>query len=254
MMGAATGVAVAHDISLVVAPSVADAGRDEPFVWDRIPLDGVVVAGPMVGDPMLPALRARAIPFVTIGRDPDGGSDAVVEADDVGGTRAILDHLVGAGATSVGLIALPPVFASTADAAQAHATWCADRGSEPLVELVDIPSLLRDRPGTIARAVGALLGRGVDAIHCPVEQLGVLALGCLEERGVAVPGQVLLSTTNDAGRADIASVPLTTLDTDHVELGRLAVEALLELIDGTRTPPFRARVATHVVQRASTTR
>lgn len=253
MVGAATGVAVAHDTALVVAPSVSDQ-RDEPFVWDRIPLDGIVMAGPMMGDPTLPALRDRGIPFVTIGRDPSGADDGVVEADDASGTTAVLEHLRQAGASSIGLIALPPVYASIVDTAAAYETWCRDHDVDPIVEVVDIAALLRDRSATIADAVGALLSRGVDAIHCPVEQLGIQALSCLEERGVSIPDQVMLSTTNDAGRADVASVTLTTVDTDHAELGRLAVEALLEVIDGTRTPPFRALVETHVTPRASTAR
>jgi len=135
-----------------------------------------------------------------------------------------------------------------------RADACRDHDVDPIVEVVDIAALLRDRSGTIADAVGALLSRGVDAIHCPVEQLGIQALSCLEERSVSIPEQVMLTTTNDAGRADVASVTLTTVDTDHAELGRLAVEALLEVIDGTRTPPFRALVETHVTPRASTAR
>ena len=252
LIGGATGVAVAHDVALVVAPSVTDRGAGDPFVWDRIPLDGVVVAGPMRGDPTLAALRERAIPFVTIGRDPDGGSDAVVEPDDGGGTRAILDHLREAGAERPGLIALPPLYASTTDTAAAYEAWCADIGTPAAMTIADIGDLLRDRRGTIEAAVEELLARGVDAIHCPVEQLGMAALAALEARGLTIPSDLLLSTTNDAGRAEVASVPVTTLDTDHAELGRLAVEVLLELLEGSRTPPLRVRVPTHLSPRAST--
>jgi DNA-binding LacI/PurR family transcriptional regulator len=251
MIGGATGVAVAHDVALVVAPTVGDR-RGEPFVWDRIPLDGVVVAGPMRGDPTLAALRDRAIPFVTIGRDPEGGSDAVVESDDGTGTREILSHLLEAGATRPGLIVLPPLYSWTADVAAAYASWCADNGVPEMCVVADIADLLVDRRATIAAAVDRLLAAGCDAIHCPVEQLGVAALAALSDRGVAVPADVMLSTTNDAGRSEVASPPITTLDTDHADVGRLAVEVLLDVVAGTRTPPFRARVACRITARAST--
>jgi DNA-binding LacI/PurR family transcriptional regulator len=251
MIGGATGVAVAHDVALVVAPTVGDR-RGEPFVWDRISLDGVVVAGPMHGDPTLAALRDRAIPFVTIGRDPEGGSDAVVEPNDRAGTREILTHLRDAGAASPGLIVLPPLYSSTADTAAAYASWCADNGVPERCVVTSIADLLVDRHATIAAAVDRLLTEGVDAIHCPVEQLGMATLTTLHERGVAVPGDVMLSTTNDAGRAEVASPPVTTLDTDHADVGRLAVEVLLDVVAGTRTPPFRARVASRITARAST--
>jgi DNA-binding LacI/PurR family transcriptional regulator len=251
LIGGASGVAVAHDVALVVAPTAADR-RDDPFVWDRIPLDGIVVAGPMRGDPTLPALRERGIPFVTIGRDPDGGSDAVVETDDVSGTRTVLDHLRDQGSARPGLIGLPPLYASTTDVADAYRSWCADSATPVRMTIADIGSLLRDRQGTVDAAVDELLAEGVDGIHCPVEQLGMAALASLEKRGIAVPDAILLSTTNDGGRAEVATVPVTTLDIDHAELGRLAVEILLEVIDGSRTPPLRARVSTRLTPRAST--
>ena len=253
LIGGATGVAVSHDVALVVAPTVSERRGAEPFVWDRIPLDGIVVAGPMQGDPTLPALRERGIPFVTIGRDLATSGDAVVEPDDTGGTRAVLDHLADAGASSIGLVALPPLYASIADTVEAYEVWCRERGATPHIHVTGIAELLEDREGTVDLAVGHLLDGGVDAIHCPVEQLGIAALQSLEKRGVTVP-DVMLSTTNDGGRAEIASVPLTTVDTDHAELGRLAVEVLLEVVGGSRTPPIRVRVPTLVTARASTRR
>ena len=255
LIGGATTVAVEHDVALVVAPAVGDRSTDAPFVWDRIPLDGLVVAGTMRGDPTLDALRARGIPFVAIGHDPDGGSDAtdaVVETDEAVGMRAILAHLADAGARRPGLVTLPPVFASTAEAADAYASWCGQHDVEPAVATVEIVDLLRDRAATVDAAVADLLAAGVDAIHCPVEQLGIEALEALDRRGIGVPDMVRLSTTNDAGRAEIARVPLTTVDTDHAELGRLAVETLLDVLAGHRAPPFRLRVHASLTVRAST--
>jgi DNA-binding LacI/PurR family transcriptional regulator len=257
LIGGATGVAVAHDVALVVAPTATEQRGAEPFVWDRIPLDAVVMVGPMRGDPTLSALRDRGIPYVTIGRDPDGepaGRDGVIEADDAGGTRAVLDHLHQAGAAKPGFIALPPLFAFTVDTAAAYEAWCTERGLEANIRIVEIGDLLADRRATVKEAVEDLLAQRTDAIHCPVEQLGVEALSALDELGASVPDDVLLSTTNDAGRADIASVPITTVETDHADVGRIAVEALLDVVAGERRPPFRIRVPTRVVPRASTAR
>jgi hypothetical protein len=61
LITAATGVAVGRDQALVVSPPGADW-----FIWDRVPLDGVIVIEPVVGEAALPDLRRRGIPFVTI--------------------------------------------------------------------------------------------------------------------------------------------------------------------------------------------
>src|SRR5262245_42402803 len=53
LIGAASGAAVALDRALVVAPPSRSG-----FIWDRVPLDGVIVIDPLVGEPALPALRS----------------------------------------------------------------------------------------------------------------------------------------------------------------------------------------------------
>ena len=89
LIAAATRVAVGRDQALVVSPPGADW-----FIWDRVPLDGVIVIEPVVGEPALPDLRRRGVPFVTISADPaDGAADAVVRSDDREGTGRLLDHL-----------------------------------------------------------------------------------------------------------------------------------------------------------------
>src|SRR3954470_1265251 len=94
LIAAATGVAVGRDNALVVSPPAADW-----FVWDRVPLDGVIVIEPVPAGPALPDLRRRGLPFVTVSADPSGGDrDAVVRSDDLGGVTRMLDHLVDAGA------------------------------------------------------------------------------------------------------------------------------------------------------------
>lgn len=254
LISGATGVAVAHDVSLVVAPSSPERGADDPFVWDRIPLDGVIVAGPMRGDGLLPALRDRGIPFVTIGRDPDGGdelADAIVEADDAGGIRAILDHLRTSGAARPGLITVPATHSTTADTLAGYEAWCRDHGVAVRHATVGFAELLHDRDAAITAAVDTLLVDDVDAIHCPVEQLGIAALAALHARGRRVPDDVRLSTTNDADRAASAAVPVTTVETDHRELGRVAAELLCDMMVGGGSPR-RVRIPTRIEVRAST--
>src|SRR3954469_12289274 len=93
LIAAAAGAAVGRDNALVVSPPAADW-----FVWDRVPLDGVIVIEPVTGEPALPDLRRRGLPFVTVSADPSGGDrDAVVRSDDLGGVTGVLQHLGDAG-------------------------------------------------------------------------------------------------------------------------------------------------------------
>ena len=126
---AATERALEDDYALVVGPPTA-----QTKIWQRIPLDGVVVFDPVAGDPILADFRARTIPLVLSGRDPDGGDDYCVDNDHVAGTRSVLDHLAERGGRRVALLA--------ADLGDAFTDDC----------LANVRGLVRGAPGRADRA------------------------------------------------------------------------------------------------------
>ena len=252
LIAAATGVAVGRDHALVVSPPGADW-----FVWDRVPLDGVIVIEPVVGEPALPDLRRRGVPFVTISADPSGSSrDAVVRSDDREGIMRVLAHLADAGGLRVAMLAPPPINAFARDCAEGYRLWCGETGRPSRLEVVDMADVVRDREGAYLAAFDRLFADGAapDALFVPIELAGVLTLDVLTARGMSVPGDLLLATTRDTGRAETTHPKLTTLEWDYAELGRRAANVLLDLLDGTRSAPCEDVVPTTVVARASTIR
>jgi DNA-binding LacI/PurR family transcriptional regulator len=245
-------VAVGRDHALVVSPPGSDW-----FVWDRVPLDGVIVIEPVVDEPALPDLRRRGVPFVTISTDPmDGHGDAVVRSDDREGTVRMLEHLAQGGGERIGMIAPPPVNAFTSACAETYRRWCEASDRPTLLEVVSMIDVLRDRSGSYAAALERILAKDPtpDALFVPIELAGVLILQLLEERGLTVPGELLLATTKDIGRTEQTQPPLTTLDWDYAELGRRAASLLLDLIDGARSAPCEDVIPTTISPRASTAR
>ena len=92
LVTAATETAMAEHFAMVVVPE-SEAGD----FWDRLLLDGAIIADPRRGDPGIARLRARGLPLVTIGRDPDAPEDgAWVDSDPDAATRLCLDHMAGA--------------------------------------------------------------------------------------------------------------------------------------------------------------
>ena len=250
LIAAAMGVSVARDNALVVSPPGADW-----FIWDRVPLDGVIVIEPVVGEPALPDLRRRRVPFVTVSADPAGAAaDAVVRSDDRDGTVRMLDHLARAGATTVAMIAPPPINAFTRDCAETYRRWCASTGRPLALEVVGERDLAIDRTKAYLAALDRALGSKPppDALFVPVEIAGVMVLDELLARGIGVPGEILISTTRDLGRVTTTTPPMTALEWDFHEIGSRAAKMLLDLIDGSRTAPCEEVVATSLVGRAST--
>jgi DNA-binding LacI/PurR family transcriptional regulator len=252
LITAATGVAVGRDQALVVSPPGADW-----FIWDRVPLDGVIVIEPVVGEAALPDLRRRGIPFVTISTDPaDGRDDAIVRSDDREGAQRVLDHLAKAGADRVAMLAPPPLNAFTRDCAETYRRWCTLRDRSPRLEVVAMTDLARGPEEAYLAALDRLLDRrpAPDALFVPIELAGVMVLEELASRGIRVPDDVLLATTHDIGRGVTTVPPMTTLEWNYAELGRRAAEMLLDLIDGTRSAPCEEVVPTTLMPRASTAR
>lgn len=252
LIAAATGVAVGRDNALVVSPPAADW-----FVWDRVPLDGVIVIEPVTGEPALPDLRRRGLPFVTVSADPAGGHrDAVVRSDDRGGVTRLLDHLVDAGATSVAMLAPPPINGFARDCVEAYRRWTASAGRPSLLEVITEDDLIADPDAAYVEGLDRILSRRPrpDALFVPIELVGMSTLELVKERGIAVPGDLMLATTRDAGRVTTTDPPVTTLEWNYPEIGRRAAQMLLDLIDGARSAPCEEVIQTTVVQRASTER
>jgi len=252
LIAAATDIAVSRDWALVVAPPLSS-----DFVWERVPLDGVIVIDPFVGDAALPVLRERGIPFVTVSADPDRpGQDATVECEDRECTLAVFDHFVERGARRVGFLSVPPMTAFLKDSAETYASWCAEHDQEPLTEVIDLAELDRDEAGTMMRSVERLFDRtdAPDAVYVPLEIVGVEVHRAMMGMRLAIPDDVLLATTHDRGQALTANPPITTIEWDYREVGRRAASLLIDLVEGTRSAPHLEVVPGRLVARASTAR
>jgi DNA-binding LacI/PurR family transcriptional regulator len=238
----ATERALERDYALVVAPPTP-----QTKVWQRLPLDGVVVFDPVAGDPALPDFRARGIPLVLSGRDPDGGDDYCVDNDHVAGTRTVLDHLAERGGRRVALLLADLRDSFTADCVDAYRAWCRERGLESIIETVSMPRLAD--PDQANRILA--LDRPPDAVYATEEALGVALLRAAQGRRLSVPDDLLLAVAADRDPVG-AEVPLTTLELDPARTAAEAVDVLVELIED-RTPPQRERlIPTRLVVRDST--
>lgn len=82
-----------------------------------------------------------------------------------------------------------------------------------------------------------------------------LALGCfraLEEHGISVPEQVKIVGYDDISITAFNSVPLTTVRQQVDEIGRLAAEHLMKIIEGKEIAEKVVRVPVYLVARKST--
>jgi DNA-binding LacI/PurR family transcriptional regulator len=220
---AATETALSRDSGLVIGPPTPQTD-----VWSRLPLDGVVVFDPVLGDPVPGQLRKRGTPMVVVGRDPNGTfDDPHIDNDHALGTGLVLDHLWERGARRIALFGYPlfDSFVSVTEATYLH--WCKKRGIEPMVLM--FPPMWERAPREVAAERLAARDRP-DAVFCLEDDLGIESAWAAADNGLRIPEDLKIVACTD--RQSFSGLPLTTLELDPDRTAREAVNLLLDIIEG----------------------
>jgi LacI family transcriptional regulator len=119
--------------------------------------------------------------------------------------------------------------------------------------IVDIEHLAETESG--CDELGRLLDTGVvpDALFCVFDGLAAPVLRTLDARGIRVPTDIAVAGFDDERAAILLSPALTTARQPYDEMGRAAVDLLLQAIEGAPAQITRHEFATVLVTRASTT-
>lgn len=217
--------------SLVLADTHDDPVREQRAVAEILShrVDGMIVASASDSTTVVDTLRRRQLPTVFIDRIPEKlypGMDAV-GVENAGSTAQLVDHLTWHGHQRIALV-LPPLVHSTIRERR--------RGYELGLERNDIrpdPSLVvigNQSEATAAEAVDQLfaLKEPPTAI---VSSNNEMTLGVMREfrrRGIRVPDDIALAVFDDFEWADFFAPRLTAIAQPVNDIGRLAVEMLLD--------------------------
>ncbi len=93
---------------------------------------------------------------------------------------------------------------------------------------------------------------GFDGLFCTADALAVGAAGALRQQGVSIPGQAKLVGYDDTAIARYGAVPLTSVHQSTEEIGRLAADTLLQIIDGKQPEQRHITLPVHLMVREST--
>ncbi|MCX5195462.1 LacI family transcriptional regulator [Streptomyces sp. NBC_00249] len=234
-----------------------------PEDYDRIArylagghVDGALAFSLHTDDP-LPSIAGRiGLPTVYGGRPgwtpgPGGpGAVAYVDADNRGGAREAVRHLIGLGRRRIAHIAGPGDMTSATDRLDGYRDALVD--TDPLM-VAD--GDFTEEGG--ARAMAELLDRrpDLDAVFAASDLMAVGALRVLRERGRRVPEDVALVGFDDMRSvAESTDPPLTTVHQDIEGMGRLMARLLLRALDRDRAgavTPSSLITPTRLVRRAS---
>ena len=194
-------------------------------------VDGLIVTSDRT-DPRPPfELGHSKVPILYAYTQSEAPGALSVLPDDPQGARLATEHLTGLGRQRIAHITGPAHFWAARERAKSYLGVLREAGLSPAARVRHGPwseewgreaalDLLRKHPD-------------LDALFCGNDQIARGVSDSLRDLGVRVPDDVsIVGFDNWADVAQAARPPLTTIDMNIHDLGRLAGQKLLELIDG----------------------
>jgi DNA-binding LacI/PurR family transcriptional regulator len=244
-------VATEHNYSVVIADSQGDPERElnvvRSFLERRV--DAIVVLSSRVGARYTSLLSARRIPIVLVNNQRRDQFVHAVTIDNIQAAFDAVQYLVGLGHKRIGYLGNQNGVYSDAERFSGYRQALAEANFPLEAELVAYSSY---EPETSGQAMAKLLAlaRPPTAVFCYND---MLALGAMQATfGVArVPQDISVVGFDDLFFARFLRPALTTILQPKKEMGRLAMEVALKLVDG-QAVQETTRVSGQLIVREST--
>lgn len=241
-----------EQMSVLLCDSRGDAIREAHYLRTLMArrIDGIIVTGRRT-DPRPPLPGAPNVPTVYALGPSSDPADMSVVPDEYGGARLAVRHLLESGRRRIAHVTGP-----------AHHAAAAGRAKGAIAELTEARQGLatgRVHYGEWTEAWGRRAAANVlriepevDGFFCGNDQIARGVADALRESGIQVPQQVaVVGYDNWEVIAEACRPPLTTVDLDLVEIGRVAALRLLDAIAGNRAAGTQTVPARLVVRESS---
>ncbi len=199
-------------------------------------LDGVVVASTRVDDPLITRLLLDRVPFVMVGRHPDDRI-SYVDVDNVASSRMAVEHLARLGHSRIATITGPLNMTSGEDRLAGY-QQALESQRLPVDEALVVEGSFSEASG--AAAARRLLSQSVTAIFAASDTMALGALKAIQEAGLRVPEDVALVGFDDLPVASALQPALTTVRQPIEQLGSMAADLLLSLLENPPDEPAPA--------------
>ncbi|SDK61098.1 LacI family transcriptional regulator [Nonomuraea maritima] len=244
----------AGQISVFMCDTRDDPIRERHYVERLLArrVEGIIVTGRRT-EPRPGIGRDLPVPVVYAMTQSADDSDVSIIPDDEGGGALAARHLMATGRTRIGHVTGPQSFEAARRRAQGMTTALGSAGLAPAGEI--LYGQWSEEWGRQGADVLLHESPDVDAVFCGSDQIARGVAETLRERGRRVPEDVaLVGFDNWEPMALGCRPPLTTVDMNLGEIGRLAARHLLDAIAGDPAPGGVTIVPAGLVLRESTRR
>lgn len=253
-------VAQAARVSVFLSISYNDPDREMEIIktFQRRRVDGVISSATQLYGPYIEQLVQLNIPLVMINQQAESVAEHVhfVDSDDYAGARQAVEHLLALGHTRIGYLGVGSRVASNQRRLKGYRDALAAAGirhKEEWIKSPPSPYYSHSDDVYIGQTMlPALLAAGVTAVFCYNDMIAVGVLMKCRELAIGVPEQVSVVGYDDVEIAAYVTPSLTTIHQPKLRLGEIAMQMLLDLLDGCSVQ--NQVLSTELVVRASTSR
>lgn len=243
---------VARNATMIVASSAYDPEQESKLIRTMVGrgADGMLLIGTERHQDTYAFLEDRNIPYVVAWTAPTGASHAFVGFDNRAASRSLVTEALSFGHRQVACIYAP---VKSNDRSRERLIGARDAFEEfdlspDAIPVIETEYAIQNGQNAFNRLIKA--DKPPTLIICGNDVLAVGVVQAAQTAGLRVPEDLSVIGFDDIELATVISPALTTVHVPHGEMGRLAAEALLKLVDDPETP-VRTTLNTEIIRRAS---
>lgn len=222
-----------HGFSLFLANSNADPEREIKVVhsFHERRVDGIIVTSSRVGALYMPLLGELNVPTVLINNQHPSEFVHSVMIDNVSASREATQHLIQLGHKRIAYIGDQFGFESDAERLTGYRQALTDARVRFVSELI-VQGNGKAEGGMEAMSKLLSLAKPPTAVFCYNDMSAIGAMRVAYDRGLSVPEDISIVGFDDLSIASFTRPLLTTIRQPKLQMGRLAMETLLQLLSG----------------------
>ncbi len=201
-------------------------------------LEGVVLIGGG-SDEFILAIHKKKIPLVLVDRSSPHAGIPSVMPDNVRGAFELTEYILGLGHTRIAFLRAPwdeVVKARYEGFLEAHRRAGLEFDERRIIEGDYVMEAACDGVSRALETFGLGYFTAVFAIN---DQAAMGAIRALKAKGLQIPGDVSVAGFDDISWAEYADPPLTTVRVPRQEMGRLAAEMVIQILNAPGTAAVR---------------
>jgi len=202
-------------------------------------------------DTPISLLLKEKVPFIVLNKHPRHLNVSYIVSDHENGAKSAVEHLFELGHKRIAYIGCDDDPETSGDRFAGYRQALASHDIALDESLVATAST---RPMSAYQAMEKLLKQPQrpTAVFTYSDAWAVEALHAISDYGLVVPNDISLVGFDDLRAASATIPPLTTVRQNLTELGKQAVESLLQQLEDTSQPPIQRTIPTELIKRKST--